>query len=118
MSVLSMLQSIDETQALKDDPYVYIRVVDSLEAVLGVVECVVLLAESLATVGAVEWLGPVMHLGHVLLQVGTLGEGLATSAVVANERALLGMRAQVVEELEDVGDDAVAAVSVLALEKA
>ena len=90
----------------------------SFLAVLVVVLSVELLTESLLAVGALEKLCLIVHLGQVLLQIRLLGEGLTTMRMVADEWALLGVRAQVVEELEDVRDHAVAAVLVLALEEA
>ena len=89
----------------------------SSKAILRVVLGVVLLAESLVAVWTLIGLGLLVDLSLMLFEISALGESLSTALVVADERALLGVRAQVVKELEHVRDHAVAAVPVLALEE-
>ena len=95
-----------------------LRLLISSRAILRVILSVVLFAERFAAIGTLIRFYLVVHLGLVLLEVGLLSEGSATARVVTSERALLGVRAQVVEELEGVRDHAVAVVPVLALEEA
>lgn len=85
-----------------------------LFAYLHMVQHIELLGKGTATFRAFEWPFLLVHMLHVLVQVGSLHKG---DSAVAHKRALPGVRPQVVIELTRALNHSVATVLELAMEQ-